>query len=66
MNVNESTLLESSPWNSIRSIGSNRGLHSESGEHLGMKPDAPAKMMEGPAKHCFGPAKYAYDSLSLP
>jgi hypothetical protein len=24
--------------------------HSESGEHLGMKPDAPAKMMEGPAK----------------
>ena len=38
--------------------------HSESGEHLGMKPDAPAKMMEGPAKHCFGPAKYAYDSPS--
>ena len=38
--------------------------HSESGEHLGMKPNAPAKMMEGPAKHCFGPAKYAYDSPS--
>ena len=38
--------------------------HSESGEHLGMKSDAPAKMMEGPAKHCFGPAKYAYDSPS--
>ena len=38
--------------------------HSKSGEHLGMKQDAPAKMMEGPAKHCFGPAKYAYDSPS--
>ena len=31
--------------------------HSESGEHLGIKADAPAK-------HCFGPAKYAYDSPS--
>lgn len=26
--------------------------HSESGEHLGMKSDSPAKMMEGPGRHC--------------